>query len=85
MRKLNLSLILSITVITALFLLFYAGKAFAADWQNVSASLLRSFEGRIISIEQIDSKTCHAVLSPTTSGSEAVRYRCLYQKLHRRS
>ena len=73
MRKLNTSLILSITVITALLLLLNVEKAFATDWDNVSSSLIRSFEGKVISIEQIDSQTCHAVLSPNTSGSQAVK------------
>lgn len=63
----------SITLITAFILLNYNGEASATDWQNVSSSLIRSFDGRIISIEQIDSKICRAVSSPETSGKEAVK------------
>ncbi|MBI4843919.1 MAG: hypothetical protein HY809_06300 [Nitrospirae bacterium] len=63
----------SIAVITAFIFIFNSGRSFATDWQNVSASLIRSFEGRITSIKQIDSQACRAVLPPETSGDQAVK------------
>ncbi|MDO8281033.1 MAG: hypothetical protein Q7U10_00155 [Thermodesulfovibrionia bacterium] len=69
----NFRKICSIAVITAFLLISYNGKAFATDWQSVSDALIRSFEGKIVSIKQIDSKECHAVLSPATSGDQAVK------------
>jgi hypothetical protein len=43
------------------------------NWDNISAKLVAKFDGKIRSIEQLNSMTCWAVLSSDISNEEAAR------------
>jgi len=46
---------------------------FAQDWKTVANNLIRDYRGKIISIEQLNSSTCWAVLAPWISNEQAVK------------
>ncbi len=47
--------------------------AYAQDWKTLSKNLMNDFKGKIISIEQLNSSTCWAVLSTYLSNLECVK------------
>ncbi len=47
--------------------------ALARDWKGVAENLIRHYEGKILSIEQLNESTCWAVLAPDFSEQEAAR------------
>ena len=47
-------------------------KSFAQDWKTLADNLVGDCQGKIISIEQLNSSTCWAVLSPMISNYQAV-------------
>lgn len=47
--------------------------AYAQDWSTVAKNLVRDYQGKIISIEELDSSTCWAILAPGLSNIECVK------------
>ena len=66
---------LPIILICFAFLLFSAqiSDAYAQDLKTLSKHLMIDYKGRIISIEQLNSSTCRAVLSSDVSNLKCVK------------
>ena len=47
--------------------------AFSHDWKGIAENLIRHYEGKVLSIEQLNESTCWAVLAPDFSEQEAAR------------
>jgi hypothetical protein len=69
MRKIR---IVSLVVMLSMFLAPVQG-AFAHDWKGIAEDLIRHYEGKVLSIEQLNGSTCWAILGPDFSDQEAAR------------
>jgi hypothetical protein len=47
--------------------------ALARDWKAIAENLIRHYDGKVLSIEQLNESTCWAVLTPDFSEQEAAR------------
>ena len=47
--------------------------AFSHDWKGIAENLIRHYEGKVLSIEQLNESTCWAVLAPDFSEQEDAR------------
>ena len=47
--------------------------AFSHDWKGIAENLIRHYEGKVLSIEQLNESTCWALLAPDFSEQEAAR------------
>jgi hypothetical protein len=47
--------------------------AFSYDWKVIAEDLVRHYEGKVLSIEQLNESTCWAVLAPDFSEQQAAR------------
>ncbi|NOQ52485.1 MAG: hypothetical protein GQ578_09755, partial [Desulfuromonadaceae bacterium] len=47
--------------------------ALSQDWKSVAATLKAAYRGKIISVEQLNNRTCWAVLSPSLSNKNCVK------------
>ncbi len=57
-------------ILISMFLLLTGTFLFAQDWHLISSSLINDHRGKIIAIEQLNSRTVWAVLSPNLSNEE---------------
>lgn len=48
------------------------GNIYAQDWKTIADNIIMDYKGKIISIEQLNSTTCWAVLSPRLSNYQAM-------------
>jgi len=64
--------IVSLVVMLSLVLAPIRG-AFSHDWKEIAENLIRHYEGKVLSIEQLNESTCWAVLAPDFSEQEAAR------------
>lgn len=65
---------LPVILICFVFLFFIQiSCAYAQDWKTLSKNLKIDYKGKIISIEQLNSSTCWAVLSSNLSNLECVK------------
>jgi len=55
-----------------LICLSYATPTLSQEWKAVADNLMADYRGKILSIEQLNHRTCWAVLSPTLSNQDCV-------------
>jgi len=62
-------------ILSSFAFLFFAqiSDCYAQDWKTLSKNLMIDYKGKIISIEQLNSSTCWAVLSSDLSNLECVK------------
>jgi len=60
-------------VLLGLILGFSPVPSHAVDWNQVAKNLITDYQGKIISIEKLNSSTCWAVVSPSLNPSECVK------------
>lgn len=49
------------------------GPLFARDWEKMAEDILANFQGRVISIDELNLMRCRAMLSPRVSQQQAVK------------
>jgi len=65
---------LQISFLTFILLMFVQiPSLYAQDWKAISKNLISNYNGKIQSIEQLNSSTCWAVLSPSLNNLECVK------------
>ncbi len=64
--------IIPIILILSFFVFLSSFTSYAQDWKEVADNLVIDYRGKVVSIEQLNSSTCWAVLSPDLSVGEAV-------------
>jgi hypothetical protein len=69
----KITLLLVVFSFIALSFHYGSGTAIAQDWKALSEKVIEKFDGRIISIEKFDNKTCWAVLNPDTTDEQAIK------------
>lgn len=65
---------LSLTMICYMFIaLSHSTDSYAQDWKAIAENMKIEYRGKIVSIEQLNSSTCWAVLSSSLSNNESIR------------
>ena len=65
--------LLIILICFAFFSSAQISNVYAQDWKKLSKNLIIDYKGKVISIEQLNSSTCWAVLSSNLSNLECVK------------
>jgi len=54
-------------------IILFATCVHAVDWKSLAEDIIIEYQGKIVSIEQLNSSTCWAMLSPRMLNNQAVK------------